>query len=100
MEGRLDELRGEIVRSVREAGVGFSQRETEGPFRPHMTLARVRSPLRESAIRTFFELDFRASWPVDEVALFQSRMDRGPVGDEAAGARYLKILRIPLVERT
>jgi 2'-5' RNA ligase len=94
----LDLLRAEVVRAVRDAGVGVAERETEVPFRAHITLARVRSFVRPEAARRFFALDFRAAWRVAEVALFRSMMERS--SSPSADSRYPKILRIPCRPRT
>jgi 2'-5' RNA ligase len=66
--------------------VGF---EVEGkPFRPHITLARVRSALetdrRKLLARTAKKVDFTASVPVSELTLFESVLAPG-------GSRYRRL---------
>jgi 2'-5' RNA ligase len=96
----LADLRFAVLRAVRDAGVEFAARETEGPFRPHMTLARSRSALREKAMQSFFDLDLRGAWRADEVILFHSVGQAGPtVAGVYPGttARYVKLQRFPLI---
>ena len=71
----LDGLRAGIVAAVRSAGCELAPRETEEPFRPHLTLARCRFKLRQPLPRAFAELGFHAQWPASELVLFESRLE-------------------------
>jgi 2'-5' RNA ligase len=87
--GGLEAVREPISSAVREAGLTLSAREIGEPFRPHVTLARARSPIREAATRGFQALELRAGWRAEEVALFESVGERVP--------RYPRIARFALI---
>jgi 2'-5' RNA ligase len=70
-----DELRTAVVRAAASAGCEVSPRESSGPFRPHITLARVRLALRRPLPDAFAALAFRARWRASELILFESRSD-------------------------
>ena len=77
--GNTEEL-GKLATNVR-AGAGKAGVEVEGgPFRPHLTLARLGQPL--DVTRWFRVLDLYSgpSWRVEEVTLFQSYLGQGPRG--------------------
>jgi 2'-5' RNA ligase len=76
-EPRLELLHHDV--EVAGADVGF---EIEGrAFRPHITLARLRTPLDDERHRDLARLaravDFNASVPVEQVTLFESTLGRG-----------------------
>jgi 2'-5' RNA ligase len=83
-EARLELLHHDV--EVACERVGF---EVEGkPFRPHITLARVRTTLevdrRKLLARTAKKVDFTASVPVSELTLFESVLAPG-------GSRYRRL---------
>ena len=83
-----DELRTAVVRAAASAGCEVSPRESAGPFRPHITLARVRLALRGPVPDAFAALAFRAGWRASELILFESRSD-APSERYPALARWL-----------
>lgn len=75
--GDTDEL-GRLATNAR-AGAGKAGVEVEGgPFRPHLTLARVAQPLDVTRWLRVLDLYSGPSWQVDEVTLFQSYLGQGP----------------------
>ena len=66
-------------------------RSEERPFRPHLTLARVREPaaLRADALFAGLEATVVGSTPVGAITLFQSRLS-------PAGSQYGVLARVPL----
>jgi 2'-5' RNA ligase len=77
--GDTDEL-GRLATNVR-AGAGKAGVEVEGgPFRPHLTLARLAQPLDVTRWLRVLDLYSGPSWRVDEVILFQSYLGQGPRG--------------------
>lgn len=77
--GDTDEL-GRLATNVR-AGAGKAGVEVEGgPFRPHLTLARLGQPLDVTRWLRVLDLYSGPSWQVDEVILFQSYLRQGPRG--------------------
>ena len=88
-EARLELLHHDI--EVAAEQVGF---ELEGrAFRPHITLARVRSPLPEERVRRLARIarriDFSAILHVSEITLFESTL-------APDGAHYRRLLVAPL----
>ena len=88
-EARLELLHHDL--EVACEGLGF---EVEGrPFRPHMTLARVKHPLDEDAARSLAraakQIDFRAEFVVRSVDLMRSELS-------PAGSRYTTLVSAPL----
>lgn len=77
-ESLLRALHGEVVRRMREAGVGVEAEE--GGYRPHLTLARFRRsrPADRDAIlrQTVFERGIRQK--IDHATLYQSELSSGP----------------------
>ncbi len=76
-EARLELLHHDVELACEGAGI-----EIEGrPFRPHLTLARIRAPLdMEQArhlARAAQQVDFSATVPVDGITLFESTLARG-----------------------
>ena len=65
--------------------------ETErGPFRPHLTVARLRTPSDVAPVLDAIgEGSIGPAWTVDEVVLYGSRLS-------SAGARYTPLARVPL----
>lgn len=75
--GDTDEL-GRLATNAR-AGAGKAGVEVEGgPFRPHLTLARLGQPLDVTRWLRVLGLYSGRSWQVDEVTLFQSYLGQGP----------------------
>lgn len=72
-EGPLDALAGEVRRAVGAAGVAFDEK----PFRPHLTLARVKAPWSATHVSRF-RAAFAALPPdpfeVSRVVLYESRL--------------------------
>jgi len=84
-----------LARAVVEALDGFGTPQEERPFRPHITLARMRSP---EAIGQVLEHEARErldredpDWPVRSVELIQSELHPN-------GARYTTLAKFPLRE--
>jgi 2'-5' RNA ligase len=99
-EGALTELRDECVRCARDTSPPVAARDSEGPFRAHVTLARVRSAPSHAAAERFFALDVSGEWRAEEVVLFHSVSGAGLSGtarmDASAAERYAKLARFPL----
>lgn len=89
-EPRLELLHHDV--ELAAADVGY---EVEGrPFRPHVTLARVRTPLPPPRARTFARaaraVSYSATMSVDRLTLFDSATAAG------AGAHYRRLHTAPL----
>jgi 2'-5' RNA ligase len=92
-DARLAELRRAALDAARAGGVlAPGDPETE-PFHPHVTVARVRERLPHDSLRAFLALDFRATWQVDEVWLFESTAGTARASD---AGRYPRIERVRL----
>ena len=83
-ERRLELLHHDLELACESAGF-----EVEGrPFRPHITLARVRSPLPVDRMKTFAQVArsvrVRAIVPVERITLFESTL-------APSGARYRRV---------
>jgi 2'-5' RNA ligase len=85
-DASLDELHSGIVRAVSSTGFALAPRETAEPFRPHITVARVRFALREALPSAFADLAFHAAWRASEIVLFESRLDAPAERYPALGA--------------
>jgi len=88
-EPRFELLHDDVERSF--AAIGF---EIEGrPFRPHLTLARVRTQLSEDHAqalrRTAPRITYRTEIPVNSLDLMQSTLGHG-------GSRYACLVAAPL----
>lgn len=88
-EPKLEWLHHDLEIACRDAGY-----EVEGrPFRPHITLARVRTPLPIARARLFARaargVAFAATSPVDGLTLFESTL-------APSGARYRRVYAAPL----
>ena len=86
-EPRLDRL----AASLQEAMRGFGCRPDEGPWRPHLTLARLRSPVRMPDLPALAPLRI----PVHEVHLFRSDPGAGGSTYRSLGAAALSPSRPP-----
>ncbi len=78
----------ELAERVEECAVMAGLGTEDRPFRPHLTLSRIRPP-RDVRPLTGAVLDDLA-WRVDEIGLFRSHLDGG-------GARYEMLETFPLV---
>ncbi len=90
---RLEELRRAARDVARAAGVLARADPEAEPFRPHLTVARVRERLPHDSLRAFLSLEFRARWLVEEVALFESTAGTARASD---AGRYPRIERVRL----
>ena len=83
-------LAAEVEKAVREAGYGHADK----PFKPHLTLARIRKPLKSppdwERIRRLAPSQW-PSWPVAEVLIIKSVLTPG-------GPVYETLARCPLQE--
>ncbi|HEV8194676.1 MAG TPA: RNA 2',3'-cyclic phosphodiesterase [Ktedonobacterales bacterium] len=86
------------VRALQEAlaqrleAAGFPREQR--PFSPHLTLARLKSPLAPEALTRLEALMHEpqhehASWRVNEISVMKSELGRG-------GARYIRLQAYPL----
>lgn len=94
----LDDLQRAAFSAAVAAGVLASDTRADEPFRAHVTVARVRERLRREALGRFLELEFRAPWRVDEVALFESIAGQSPTPRASSVGRYPMIERVRLNE--
>jgi 2'-5' RNA ligase len=83
---RLRDLHAEIEFACQKAGVPLEGR----PFTPHVTFARIRSPLSPSERRGIEQIPLPGPatepFPISEVVLFQSHL-------EPSGPRYVPVAR-------
>ncbi len=88
-ESALRSLHGEIVRRVREAGVGVEAEE--GAYRPHLTLARFKRsrPADRHVILRQTVFDHGIGQKIDHASLYKSELSSGP-------PRYLELARANL----
>jgi 2'-5' RNA ligase len=91
-EGRLELVHHDL--EVAGEQLGF---ELEGrPFRPHLTLARVKHPLAEPAARALSRaakaVDVRSEFVVRSIDLMQSELS-------PAGSRYITLVSAPMRSR-
>lgn len=77
-EEPLRALAAEIEAAARRAGFPAESR----PFRPHLTLSRIRTPENASALLDRLP-PFPEPMPVSEVVLYRSHLGRGPARYEA-----------------
>lgn len=83
-----------VQQSVAEASAPFMAKEDEKRFRPHLTIARIKTEHRrilsqvEPAIQPWLDADFGA-WEVDNVELWRSTL-------QAGGSQYELLARFPL----
>ncbi len=80
-------LAGEVERRIEAAGFGPADK----PFKPHLTLARVKDPLRHcpdwETIERLVSADWPA-WPVEEVQVIKSTLQpQGPLYETLASCR-------------
>jgi 2'-5' RNA ligase len=88
---------GELERAARQAAVSAGVAmlaDGNAPFRPHMTVARLREHLQHGALQRFLALAHCTPWRADELALFES----SAAGERASTQRYVKLRRIRLAE--
>lgn len=78
---------GGLARAVAAATAGVGEPPEDRAFSGHLTLARAKGRVN---LRPLMGMPVAAAWPVDEVALVESRLS-------AAGARYDVVARFPLV---
>jgi 2'-5' RNA ligase len=79
---------GSLAAVAEEAAVAVGLEPEERPFRPHLTLARVRPP--EDVERLVSDAPpFSFGWDVGELVLFRSHLGRG-------GSRYERLDAIKL----
>lgn len=89
--GRLDALRNRVGQAARSQGWRPSRAEQDRPFRPHVTLARVRADAA-AVPASFYDLSLGGRWLPVEVDLIESR-------PETPASRYAVLASIPLVVR-
>lgn len=87
--GRLAALRNRVLQAALSLGWRPPAAERGRPFRPHVTVGRVRGG---EVHRAFFDADFDQGWLPVEVALVESRP-----GDPEG--RYRTLWAVPLVVR-
>ncbi len=86
--GGDSEALGALAAVAEEAAVAVGLQPEERPFRPHLTLARVRPP--EDVERLVADAPpFSLGWDVEELVLFRSHLGGG-------GARYQRLDAIEL----
>ena len=89
--GRLAALHNRVLQAALSTGWKRPRADRTRPFRPHVTLARVRDGA-SADLAVFERLDFAQRWLPVEVALFESRPDRPE-------ERYEALSAVPLVVR-
>ena len=87
----LEALASTLERGVQQAGLLGLSRDGH-PLRSHLTLGRVRRGGRPPSLEAARPTD-PAPTPVEEIVLFRSELSH-------TGARYTRLERIPLVNRT
>lgn len=93
-DGRLDALRNRAITAAQRTGWRMPASELVRPFRPHVTLARVREGHGgvQAAVEVFLGLRPRGAWLASEVALFSSDPGRPE-------SRYAVVVEAPLAVR-
>ncbi len=79
-----------VHEAVVDGAMEFIKPRDLAVYRPHLTLARLRSPKRiTEEVEVFRALDLGSAWTVDEIVLFESETHRD-------GAVYRTVARLPL----
>jgi RNA 2',3'-cyclic 3'-phosphodiesterase len=86
ISGNLQQLESDI----RQASAQIGQPPENRPFRPHVTFGRIATPNpRISQILSVIDLPKFPAWPVNEIVLFKSELQKG-------GSVYTPLKRFPL----
>jgi len=88
LTGQVDEL-AHLAGNVRSAAGRAGTQVEGGPYRPHLTLARIGQPLDVTRWLRIFQTYESPTWTADELVLYRSHLGHGP-------SRYEPVATLPL----